>query len=126
MAGDGRGQAGKLKWAGAAWATGGLQARPSEIDADAALWGLDPALFRSSDGDDGLWQAHIPAMEAFLTVASQWRMIPRQEGAMLHLGLDYTAARMGFAMAGLKVPPEVWADVQVIEAGAVAALNRKM
>jgi Phage related hypothetical protein (DUF1799) len=126
LAGHGRGQAGKLKWAGAAWATGGLQAGPSEIDADAALWGLDPALFQPEGDEDGLWQDHIPALEAFLTVASQWRMIPRPDGTTLHQGLDYTAARMGFAMAGLKVPPEVWVDVQVIEAGAVAALNRRM
>jgi hypothetical protein len=102
-----------------------LQAGPSELDADAALWGLDPALFRTVD-DNGLWQANVPALEAFLSVANQWRVVPRQDGTWLHLGLDYTAARMGFWMAGLKVPPEVWADVQVIESGAVAALNRKM
>lgn len=42
------------------------------------------------------------------------------------LGLDYTAARAGLRLAGMKVTPDLWSDVQVIEAAACAALNRKM
>ena len=125
MAGNGGCKTGKLKWAGEAWATGRLTTAPTEIDEDARLWGLDPTQFQGPD-DGGLWEVHIPALNAFLTVSSQWRILVRQDGTYAHLGLDYTAARMGFRLAGLKVPPDLWADVQMIEAGAIAALNRKM
>ena len=98
---------------------------PSESEDDARRWGIDPDLFQ--DGEEhGLWEAHVPALNAFLSVASQWRIVLMQDGTWAHLGLDYSGARMGFRMAGLKVSPDLWADVQMIEAGAVNALNRKM
>jgi hypothetical protein len=125
LAGDGRGQAGKLKWAGRAWATGQLTNAPSEIELDARRWGLDPALFQEAE-PEALWQAHLPALNAFLAVAGQWRMVPRPGGGWIYLGLDYTAAQAGFALADITVSPDLWADVQMIEAGAVAALNGKM
>lgn len=40
------------------------------------------------------------------------------------LGLDYAAARAGLRLAGITMTPALWSDVQIIEAGAVAALNR--
>ncbi len=44
---------------------------------------------------------------------------------MIARGLDYAGARAGLGLAGLNVTPDLWSDVQVIEAAAVAALNRK-
>lgn len=43
---------------------------------------------------------------------------------LLWLGLDYAAARAGLRLAGITMTTALWADVQIIEAGAVDALNR--
>lgn len=119
MAGDGGGETGKLKWAGAAWATDRLAHRPSDLTDDAQKWGLDPALFDAPD-EEGLWEMHADALNAFLAISTQWRVSDRA------IGLDYAGVRAGLRMAGLKVSPEVWMEVQVIESGAIAAFNRKM
>lgn len=39
------------------------------------------------------------------------------------VGLDYTAVRAGLELAGQQITPELWAEVQQIETGAVRALN---
>lgn len=118
MAGDVGGEAGKLKWAGEAWATGRLS--PPDVTDDATRWGLDPALFDAPE-EDGLWEIHAAALNAFLAISTQWRMADQWA-----IGLDYAGARAGLRMAGIKVSPKIWAEVQVIEAGAIKALNRKM
>ncbi len=66
-----------------------------------------------------MWADHVPAFEAFLVVSGQWRMT----GTGHVLGLDYTAVRAGFDLAGVSVTPDLWAEVQLIEAGARRALN---
>lgn len=71
------------------------------------------------DPEDGVWSEHVPALEAFLAVATQWRL----SGMGRPVGLDYTAARAGFDLAGITVSPALWEQVQAIEHGALAALN---
>jgi len=44
-------------------------------------------------------------------------------GPPCFLGLDYTAVRAGFDLAGLSITPLVWDQVRLIEAGALQALN---
>lgn len=39
------------------------------------------------------------------------------------IGLDYTAAEAGLRLAGVAVTPEIWAGVQMIEAGAIDEMN---
>lgn len=81
--------------------------------------------FGPPDEDEtGVWPENEAALRAFLAVDSQLRWMAIGEGAMA-LGLDYAGARAGIRLAGLKVTPDLWSDVQVIEAAAVAALNRK-
>jgi len=46
-------------------------------------------------------------------------------GPLFFCGLDYTAVRAGFDLAGITPSPGLWADVQLIEAGALGALNRR-
>lgn len=70
-----------------------------------------------------LWPQHRAAAEAFLAVANQWRVLAAQNGRQVWLGLDYAAARAGLDLAGIMVAPEVWAQVRLIEAGALEALN---
>lgn len=59
---------------------------------------------------------------AFLGVASQFRGISLG-GGLLWLGLDYRGVQAGWQMAGEEIPPDLWTQVQLIEAGARAALN---
>ena len=73
--------------------------------------------------DTGLWHEHAPAVEAFLAVSGQWRVVPRFGAAALYLGLDYSATEAGWRMAGVSITPELMVEVQLIEAGAVETLN---
>lgn len=67
----------------------------------------------------------MDAVYAFLSIDSQFRMTGLGMGGLLVSGLDYAGARAGLALAGLDVTPALWGDIQMIEAGAVAALNTK-
>ncbi|WP_425099133.1 DUF1799 domain-containing protein [Tropicibacter sp. S64] len=75
------------------------------------------------DEQDGLWAEHIPAVEAYLAIGSQWRTLPQFGAPPRWLGLDYTAAEAGLRLAGFAMTPELWAEVRLIEQGAKAALN---
>lgn len=44
-------------------------------------------------------------------------------GPPVFLGLDYTAVRAGFDLAGLTVTPPLWDQVRLIEDGAKHVLN---
>jgi len=74
--------------------------------------------------DEGLWPEHLEALSAFLAIAGQWRCTALPNGALLWTGLDYGAAQAALALAGLAPPPETWAQVRQIEAGAIKELNR--
>lgn len=37
------------------------------------------------------------------------------------VGLDYAGVRAGLEMAGIELDPAAWSDLQMIEAGALAA-----
>lgn len=114
-------QAGKLIWAGRAWARGGLSDNKADLEADLTAWGMDPTLLAARVAEDGIWVHHLDTFRAFLAVADQWRCVLADR--MIWLGLDYGAVKAGLEMAGLALTPEAWADFQLIEAGAKAALN---
>lgn len=76
------------------------------------------------EDDEGVWEEHIPALSAFLSVSGQWRTRPTGMGGSRWVGLDYGAVRAGFDLAGLTVSPAVWGDIREIEAGALEELNR--
>ena len=98
-------------------------ARSPALD-DAALWGIDPAaLGLIRDDEEGLWECHATALHAFVAVDGQWRVVHGERP--LIVGLDYTAVKAGLELAGMVLTPAEWADVQVIEKGALEALNRK-
>lgn len=93
--------------------------------ADAARFGvsLDPRLL-DRDHHEGVWQVHCAAVMAFLRVATQWNALALADGRTRVLGLDYGRATAGLANAGVKISPELWSDLQLIEAGALAEMNR--
>ena len=118
--------------AGCAWARGELgRTRRSEAEDDARRWGLKRAPGRRRDAPEaGIWRQHVPALQAYLAVAGQWRTVfvavsPPAVGRIVALGLDYAAARAGLALAGIEVSPEAWAQVRAIEAGAMEAMNEQ-
>lgn len=116
----------KLIWAGEAAVEGHLidRGEPNEVLTDALRFGIDPALLDDDVTDEGIWEEHLPALQVFLSVMNQWRAVATAQGPIHYLGLDYSAVAAGLGLAGITVPPALWADVQLIEAGALIALNR--
>jgi len=112
-------------WAGGAWADGTLAAGRDDLTDDCAFFGIDPALFADDDVEEGVWPENTAAVDAFLAVTTQWRVVASAAGPLFFCGLDYTAVRAGFDLAGITPSPGLWADVQLIEAGALGALNRR-
>lgn len=93
---------------------------------DAAVMGLTLEIDDVETGD-GLWEEHLPAWSAWCAVSMQWRteVLSGLAGArLIWLGLDYVAAKAGIELSGVEVTPEIWAEVRVIEEGAVEELNR--
>jgi len=93
------------------------------VGEDCKAFGIDPALLSAPrDDEDGVWPDHLEALTAFLAVSTQWRVLAGEGGAYW-LGLDHAAVKVGLDLAGISLTPAQWADVQLIEAGAKAALN---
>lgn len=120
--------------AGRAWAKGGLFASPCKEDddaiADARALGLPAeaiadieAALAQGDGFEGVWPDHEAAVAAFCVAGTQWRTAPLGMAGYAYVGLDYSAARDAWAMAGLETTPEVFAQIRLIEHGALGALN---
>ena len=98
---------------------------PQEAEDDAARWGIDlPDGWNDQRLQDGIWEDHLPALLAFLAVSGQWRTRPHGMGETRWIGLDYAAVSAGFAFADIDMTPEVWADLRLIEAGALDELNK--
>jgi len=91
---------------------------------DARLWGLDlTGEDLEGGGEMAVWVENVTAFETFLAVSTQWRSSATADGHMMTLGLDYTGVEAGLKLAGLKISPELWTEVRIIEAGARDAMN---
>ncbi|HBM60570.1 MAG TPA: hypothetical protein DD444_15410 [Citreicella sp.] len=77
---------------------------------------------RDEEEEDGLWPEHQPAVEAFIAVQDQWRVVAGFGGAFW-LGLDHAACEASLRLAGIAVTPALWAELRVIETGVKAVLN---
>jgi hypothetical protein len=106
---------------------GGLLEVSSDRDdalGDAKLLGLD---FSASDllpGQEGkVWEDHVPALEAFLSVSTQWQLTGLADGKIFAAGLDYGGVKKGLKMAGIKMTRRLWAELRMIEFGARRAMN---
>ncbi|WP_272941960.1 DUF1799 domain-containing protein [Oceanicola sp. S124] len=69
-----------------------------------------------------IWSAHLPALQTFLAICTQWRVAIGMSG-MVTVGLDYASAEAGLRLSGDVPPPSVWSDLRLIESGALEALN---
>lgn len=108
---------------------GGGQPNLDEAAEDAARWGLilpedwaDRA--DNETGWPGIWDTHLPALTAFLAVSGQWRTSAQGMGGTRWIGLDYAAAKAGLDFAGIAMTPDIWADLRLIESGAIKELNK--
>jgi len=91
---------------------------------DARLWGLDlETEDLESGGETGIWVDNVAAFDAFLAVSTQWSMTAGLDGRLIALGLDYTGVKAGLKLAGIKVDPDLWAAIRIIETGARDAMN---
>lgn len=73
-----------------------------------------------------MWEEHWPALELFLAMRTQWRVVAGMGGAH-HQGIDYTAlyGHPKFARLGFDEQDALLAQIQHIEAGALDALNEQ-
>lgn len=55
-------------------------------------------------------------------VATQWRVAGTME-RIVRTGIDYTAARAGWDLAGLTTTPDLFEEVRAIERGALAQMQ---
>lgn len=67
-----------------------------------------------------MWPENWAAMEAFLSVQTQWSV-----GMGGPTGLDYTRVRAGLELAGVQVTPELFQQLRILESGALSALNKR-
>lgn len=94
------------------------------LEEDCAFFGIPPeTLSASAHPQTGLWPEHVAAVETFLAISGQWRVLPRWGAPPHYLGLDYAAAEAGLRLAGVTVSPARWEEVRLIECGAMAELN---
>ena len=91
---------------------------------DAEKWGIafDPALVEGAHGD-GIWAQNVAAVTAFLNATTQWRTVVLANGRPVVTGLDYAGVRAGLDGAGIVVSPDLWADLRVVEIGAMSEMN---
>lgn len=92
-------------------------------DARALGFELRPEDIAPAQGT-GVWAQNVPALTAFLVASTQWRVVAGAADLFV-LGLDYAGARAGIEGAGIEITPQLWGDLQVIEAAALAELNRQ-
>lgn len=99
----------------------------SEAARDAQRFGMDAATVQAitaRDLDEGVWPENVATVTAFLAVDTQWRVIGGFGPAVV-MGFDYAGVRAGLAMARIRLTPALWADLQLMERAARAALNEK-
>jgi len=83
-----------------------------------------------------VWPDNVPIVEAFLAVATQWRVLACSPGGAIgpaggaigptvpvYIALDYAAVRAGLDAENIEVTPELWRGLRVMESSAAAALN---
>ncbi len=111
-----------------AWA-GDAPTGLEDAAADARLLGVPAAAvdaMLAERTEIAVWPANMPVLEAFLTVSSQWRTVPLQDGRIHYIALDHGACRASLDLSGIVVSADVWAGVRVMEAAAKRVLNGQL
>lgn len=122
--------------AGRAWVAGDLFDRPhhsggdDDARADARAMGLpadavaaiEARLARPVGAFCGLYPDHVPAAEAFVAAATQWRVA----GSGHYVGLDYAGAAIAWRARGIEPDAATFANLQAIECAGRDALNARV
>ena len=105
----------------------GSTSRQDDARSDAAILGIDlEAEFGGeAQGQEDIWAWHLPALEAFYAISSQWRT-EVVHNRVVPLGLDYTAAQAGLQLSGLSIDAATWNEVKTIAQGALDEFRRTM
>ncbi len=72
-----------------------------------------------------VWPENWPAVQAFLTCATQWRTAVAGLGVPLFIGLDYAACQAVLTAEGRGLDGAGWTRLRTMEAAAAEALNRR-
>ncbi len=91
------------------------------LEADARVLGLVLEGFDEEDEDDGIWPENEAALTAFLRVQTQWRWISPGDGRSHRVGLDYPGVKEALRWAKIKVTPDLFGELQLIEVGVINA-----
>lgn len=115
----------KLSGAGQYWA-GGRSRVKDQTEQDAKAWGIEHKARPKEPDVFEVWEEHWPALELFLALRTQWRVIAGMGGAQ-HQGLDYTAlyGHPSFARLDYDEQDKLLAQIQHIEVGALASFNEQ-
>lgn len=70
-----------------------------------------------------MWRENWDIVIAFLSVASQWQVLPLASGATYWLGLNYSSVEIGLSKAEIKLTPAQWRGLRIMETAARDALN---
>ncbi|MFZ9654547.1 MAG: DUF1799 domain-containing protein [Limnohabitans sp.] len=73
--------------------------------------------------DFEVWEENWPTVEMFLRIQTQWRVAGGMGAA--YVGLDYQAVAWMFSLYNVEQPRQMLEDLQVMEAAALTALNRR-
>lgn len=73
--------------------------------------------------DFEVWEENWPAVEMFLRLQTQWRIIGGM--AVAYMGLDYQAVAWMFSLYNVEQPRQLLEDLQVMEAAALPLLNQR-
>ncbi len=92
-----------------------------ELDDDFRRFGLSYEADADDEPETGIWAENVEAVRAFLCIASQFRVVAPGDGSIRRTGLDYQGAKAGLRLARVKMTPELWADIQIIEDAVVGA-----
>lgn len=91
---------------------------------EAATIGIrDEAGDEAEDDAVAIWPEHEDVVRLFLALGTQWR-VGGMAGAPL--GLEYGAIETTGRLMGIEVTPDLFADLQVMEAEARDVLIRRM
>lgn len=98
-----------------------------------AALGIDAAAFEPAEGDGEtddaypVWPDNAEAVALFLACQTQWRLAAvagAERAALVWHGLDYAGAAAAARATGRRLRGELFEDLRVMEAAAMAELNR--
>lgn len=94
------------------------------MKADAERFGLILEGFDEDDDDGtGIWPEHEKAVTAFVRVSTQWVWVSPGDGTSRRVGLHYGNVEVALRNAGIEMTPDLFSDLQVLEAGALQAAS---